>query len=95
MLGPLVRSRRLLRMPVQPGVGAAVGWEAIATTKTTTMRGGKVAVAIVSGPAGGRSCRVTAPKRLRITIAGKRHTVVVLAPQTLRPGAKARATTHR
>jgi hypothetical protein len=46
-------------------------------------------VARLACPARGTACRVAAPKRTTVRIAGKRYTVRVLAPKRIRPGRKA------
>jgi hypothetical protein len=48
-----------------------------------------VRVARLSCRARGTACRVAAPKRTRVRIAGKRYRVRVLAPKRIRPGRKA------
>lgn len=53
---------------------------------TQIVSGARLArLATLRCPTGGL-CRVTAPKRVRVRIAGKRYTLTVLAPKTIRAG---------
>jgi len=48
-----------------------------------------VTVATLACPKGGGSCKLTVPKRVKVTIAGKRYTATVLAARTLKAGKRA------
>jgi hypothetical protein len=62
----------------------------IAAVKATQVVDGKrrAAVAKLSCPKT-HTCRITVPKQAKVKIGGKRYTVAVLAPKTIRPGGRA------
>lgn len=54
--------------------------------KAAVGRSGTATVATIACRAGGSTCRVTVPRRVRVTIAGRRAWATVIAPKTLRAG---------
>ncbi|MDA0180029.1 HtaA domain-containing protein [Solirubrobacter phytolaccae] len=60
------------------------------TARTATQALGKSRVATLATlrcPAGATACTVKAPKRVNVTVGGKRYALTVVAPATLKPGA--------
>lgn len=49
----------------------------------------RVALATLTCPAGGRTCTVSAPKRVTVRIAGKSYSLTVIVPKTIASGKKA------
>lgn len=80
--GPHVQPKPSPR-PVRPAT-IAVRRRALRVTRRRL-----VTVATLICPQGGAACTVSAPKRARIRIAGRRHTLSVLAPRRIAPGRRA------
>lgn len=59
---------------------------------SSRLKGSSVAIATLTCPVGPRSCRVTRSRRVPIVIGGRRFTVPVQGPSSVRPGRHSRVT---
>jgi hypothetical protein len=75
---------RAARPPEPPAANATGSIDALKGARAVGP--GRIArLAMLSCPQGSR-CRVTAPRRVRIRIAGRRYTVAILVPRAIAPG---------
>jgi hypothetical protein len=74
---------------VQPKPAAKAPTITVYRTAQRMSSGRLARVASLACPAGTGTCKVTAPKRTVVRIAGHRHTLTVLAPKTIRAAGKA------
>lgn len=77
--------------PSAPGVPPKAKRAAITLLKGTRHSDAfrRIALATLTCPAGGRSCVVTAPKRVTVRLAGTSHSLAVIVPKTIAAGKKA------